>query len=753
MGNIIEGMGNLISSRNNTATTEPPELYEVFVRNADLNSSENNLEIEVVEYGFRSIENFFYYLQSSVTTNNISDVDKVLILKIEFNEVINELSATQVNELARKYRKKSIVIAFSSETESKHLIYWKSKEIQQFLTINHYKDEFNSEDGEVYSFITDFLGNSLKRKHLGISNENLKNSSLTKVDVQKLADYRKFNLLLLAAESGNAFVLEILLKLPNMEKEVQGINIQTLAWNGKHLDALTILAQNDIQYAEGFDKSQLSEDFNRFYQQIEDFHTAIRNKNESKIKEVKRNYSNLKYFYSISNNSAASIALIAKSFEIYELLLASGIQLAPHEKNIVKNFSKKEKRRIRDINIKYIKNLNDYHINILMAHSFVAHNDQNEKKNIKNIRNAYKLLSHDERINLVLQIVATSRKMKIIYDFNNDSVDTVDPTTSEYTQGIYYPTGKIFIGAKQLLNEETKNKALSTIAHELCHYAMNLVYNNYANPYENQDIANKNLFHKVAEECVKFAEHEPTIELVFDAYPEKLQQAELIVRVPHLIALYDDQQNKLEETMVLFPSLFDYYKNQVVPKMQKFLVEEQIKREVETVKLTDSIWKQIIHYSTVYRCCYFVDLYLAGYIIGLFKLLIITPIMAKEGISILSFICKKYKKNSNSYFNKHFCRSKIFDLYPGIAFLISTWINVLLLIGIYTRSHKKVIPAVFLQLIDIITLVVMVFTEVIRLEELFFLILVIFIMIYFFNVIFLVFLKLFGTRNRNLVKN
>jgi len=414
------------------------------------------------------------------------------------------------------------------------------------------------------------------------------NQNSTKIEIPILADNRNYNLLLLASEAGNSTVVENLLEIGLREETAdQTINAQSLAWQGRHSDVLMALAQYDLKYPVGIDVNQLSDKFKSFYKRIEDFHAAIRSNNVEKVKKVIYNNNNgkLKYFFNTDNASAAYIAIQAKAFATYEILLANGISLLRDEKIILKELKKREQRQVREIHTKYSKDLKDKHISILMAYSYTGHNVSDPQEKLKIVKKAYELLSQDSRLNVILKVAATSRKLKIVYDFNNESVDSVDPTTSAYTEGVFYPTGRIYIGAKQLLNEETKYKTLSTIAHELGHYAMNLTYENNAKPYRAKNTKGQVEFFKIFNDCAVNAPNEPFVHLVYEVYPKEVQHAELIVRAPHLIALYLNQPEKLKEVINLFPKLYEFYEQEVIPDMMRVLPEIEDRTEKRIEKL------------------------------------------------------------------------------------------------------------------------------------------------------------------------
>jgi hypothetical protein len=91
-----------------------------------------------------------------------------------------------------------------------------------------------------------------------------------------------------------------------------------------------------------------------------------------------------------------------------------------------------------------------------------------------------------------------------------------------------------------------------------------LIYHNHAKPYFQDDRSSQREFKKVDKECQKNKDNEEFIEMVYGSYAEKVHHAELIVRVPHLIALYQNQPGKLDEVTSYFPKLFDYYEKHTI---------------------------------------------------------------------------------------------------------------------------------------------------------------------------------------------
>lgn len=178
-------------------------------------------------------------------------------------------------------------------------------------------------------------------------------------------------------------------------------------------------------------------------------------------------------------------------------------------------------------------------------------------------------------------IVAASKNFKIIFDFNHDAINVVDPTTDRYTQGKFYISGKIYIGAKQLLDQAIEHEAIAVLAHEICHFVMNIVFGNMAKPYRRNDNKTMQEFKNISSKCEKIRDVEKMIDIIYDSYPEEMYHAELIVRVVHLIALYRNLPEKLDEVRNKFSKLFDFYELKIVPELEKALPEIEAGDEKE----------------------------------------------------------------------------------------------------------------------------------------------------------------------------
>jgi hypothetical protein len=119
---------------------------------------------------FISANNFqgiWSIFNSNCFYNEPDDIETVLAVRIQVDGQFDDFSANNLQDLSRKCQNKSILIFLASKNHEKFAIYWKSKDISQFITFEHYKAEFEDGDSEIYEFIVDFLINALSKGELG----------------------------------------------------------------------------------------------------------------------------------------------------------------------------------------------------------------------------------------------------------------------------------------------------------------------------------------------------------------------------------------------------------------------------------------------------------------------------------------------------------------------------------------------------------------------------------------------------------
>jgi hypothetical protein len=215
------------------------------------------------------------------------------------------------------------------------------------------------------------------------------------------------------------------------------------------------------------------------------------------------------------------------------------------------------------------------------------------------------------------------------------------------------------------------------------------VFGNMAKPYAEEDSVNEESFESVTEFCEMLQDADNIVKWVYECYPEEVQQAELIVRVPQILSHYQNNLEKLNELRNTFSELFSYYERVCMPKICEALQELRSPNEnensssneqpeenalVEQINLQESPQSyahyapQIIYVpgnfsrpSSQNECACCVQLMWICYYVFLFILVVITCVLIKIDIDCADpssklNSCKDFPESHN-YNGKKFSRN------------------------------------------------------------------------------------------------
>jgi ankyrin repeat protein len=346
-----------------------------------------------------------------------------------------------------------------------------------------------------------------------------------------------------------------------------------------------VLLDADCPFPHEFDSSDIEkgENTSALLKQVEDrqsFHQAIKKGSENVVKEFIKSYPRLKRAYDLRNQSALMTALEESQYELYALLQSKGLCADENEEPslVIEGLNSEGKHRLKEANLKYFEKQDDSHIIYLLSKSRMGIG-QEKKENFGIIRKLYKKLDSIPEISTILKVLEQSELRDIIFDFDKDSIVDLDPTYSSEAKGsCEHKEGHIYIGAKN------ESELLGTLAHELAHLAMQVCYGNECNPYGALDEQKKCAFGKIVAECHKSTGKDDIIERVFSHYEDSIWPAELIVRVPHMLARYIDENGERLLTEQA-QELFKFYKQNTEKDLAKFIgnplhckVKNQIQR-------------------------------------------------------------------------------------------------------------------------------------------------------------------------------
>ncbi|KAL7015425.1 hypothetical protein ACKWTF_016450 [Chironomus riparius] len=547
------------------------------------------------------VSDAFDFLKTFNIDEEIDSLNDITLIKFEVKENFETLNTREIQQMSKQFSFLSTIISFISKESGKFNVYWKPKYIQHFLSMRSY-DGLSIEDGEqLIKFVEEFFMESLKKGHLGVLNTHSHIIEPNQITIYHLIDQRGYSLLLLAAESGDISLTKIFLKL-GVKSDSTNTNAQTLAYEGGHFDILLLLLEGNLTYPSTFDIEKCPENIKRFHEVNENLHQAIKDKT-TKVEEILSENQNLRHFYSLSNESALKVALDHKSVDIFKALVKNKVSFGPHENSddIYEEYNHEERKHLREIQYKYKKAVPDKHIRVLINNSYLSYNTENDKDKFEVINKAYMILNENPFIKIILMVIAASKKFSIIFDFKNNSLIHADPTVDSYSQSVYYVSGRIYIAAKQLLEPATEREILGAIAHEFCHFALYLVYNNDANPYFEDDQQARETFTEISKICYENRKEEEVVSHVYDCFSEDRQHAELTVRIPFFYAFYQLQPEKLKELKKIFNRLFDYFEMTVVPKMKESLpeIENRAKTEMEVKEMKIGQLRKLFFFTLV----------------------------------------------------------------------------------------------------------------------------------------------------------
>lgn len=390
-------------------------------------------------------------------------------------------------------------------------------------------------------------------------------------------DRQEKNLLMITAKSGNCDAIEHLLTFNfDIDQKVNNRIAADYAFEKGHFKALSLLLNANSKFPCLFDKTFFEFDdkslpFKNFLEICELMHSSIVKDDKHVISNLCKSYPHLKYFYNASNESAAMSAIKNQKFDIYQLLLGNKLSIALHE-NFSHQTDENVSRNLRDLHLNYKNNIFNEYIAKLITKSFIFETVKQSERDsfMHQITNTYIELSQMFEIRKIMQYISRMDNFEIIFDFNRSSVNYLDPTVKELTTGMT-STSKILIAAKELKNENYKMHVLATFSREMCHLAVQKLFNNNCNPYDDKDIEQKLKFYAITKFCLDNCEKETCMKNLFQINDSEKWHKKLIALVPHMVVLYHGNETKLNYLRQIYKDLFEFYDDLILNRIQNEL--------------------------------------------------------------------------------------------------------------------------------------------------------------------------------------
>ncbi|KAG5667965.1 hypothetical protein PVAND_015924 [Polypedilum vanderplanki] len=494
---------------------------------------------------------------------------KALIIKIACKFEIKAIETPKISDYDKNYFLVSLEPQdITNNYES--IVYWKIKERKNILQLKNNKEY----SADIFELARNFLIKTIIAENAALDKSSSPND--INIELTSLRDKNNQNILMFSIQNDtNPTIIHKLLKYPfdiNQSLKDNNFTAADIAWEKKKFDILLLLLNANSMFPRFYDEDFASVEIKRFASICREMHDAARETDLIKaqviIEDIIEKNPNLRYFYNSKNNSAAAVALKVQNFEVYKVLIDKSVHVGPFEdtEGIRSEFSEAIQKNLRAVHLQYSLDLPGRHIMIFMSNSYLGHDDAFSSTRYKSVKDAYKILDSIDICSVLLKLVAAKKNFKIIFDFNRDSVEFMDPTHDKNNKGVFYFSGKIYIGAKELLT--SKFVTIGTIIHEVCHFTLVLVFQNDAKPYAVNDRAAKKEFQKIVKECKAHKDEDDIINWVF-GYDEDQIEAELIVRVVHLTVHYHKDQERLKSLKQTFASLFRFYEQKVKPHVER----------------------------------------------------------------------------------------------------------------------------------------------------------------------------------------
>ncbi|KAL7014772.1 hypothetical protein ACKWTF_016117 [Chironomus riparius] len=367
------------------------------------------------------------------------------------------------------------------------------------------------------------------------------------------------------------------------------VKFSTATFNANKFDNLCdLLKIEDFPFPEDFSSSSFNHDrLKNIVDERKKFREAIKSDDKEEIVRFSEANPDLKIAYNLDNKSALYQAFILKKTKSYLQLKSLLFQTSEDEKiddNLLP-ITLKSKEQATEQNINRALPHSKSSLLKIIEKSKIHNTNINEITRIEyqaTFEKFYEEINDAKYGQLLIDVVSSCEKLKIFFDFESESTENLNLRDTKGTAGsTYHEKGEIFIGAKLTSNGIDRKEIIrGYLAHELCHYAMHLVYENSMKPfYENSKLKDdfeeivKEFNHKLKDDVTSEYddECEKIISNIYNLYEQKLFALELIVRVIQIYAFYKDNKVKLNYLRdKKYQSLFKFFENHVVPDLRIF---------------------------------------------------------------------------------------------------------------------------------------------------------------------------------------
>jgi hypothetical protein len=321
--------------------------------------------------------------------------------------------------------------------------------------------------------------------------------------------------------------------------------------------------------------------------QVRQLHFSVGRYDFEAVEEIIDELCTDDYAYDEKGQSVVAKSLEVACPEIYDILIESKFKLGPHENftDFMKKHKTSSKHKFFEVHRKKAIKSDQEYLMVLLTKCKLHFTTSKEKidGNFGKIMRALIELNQIPTVSTMLKLISLCERLEIIFDFDRESVDGIDPKKTEDVLGSnHVEEFCITIGGK-LLDDGNCFEVYGTMAHEFCHYALKMAHDNQCKPYAIGDYKSARKFQEIVEKCKFRMNLEEVVFWVFEDESEAFKQhAELIVRVPHILARYKKTLEKVENARKNFPDLFNYFETQVITSFDQTYHKLKLKHAVKS---------------------------------------------------------------------------------------------------------------------------------------------------------------------------
>ncbi|KAF6201816.1 hypothetical protein GE061_004211 [Apolygus lucorum] len=221
------------------------------------------------------------------------------------------------------------------------------------------------------------------------------------------------------------------------------------------------------------------------------------------------------------------------------------------------------------------------HVVYLVSRS-TARSRQNrlENANFKNtVAKCLMALDLIDEVSWLLKALKFSGFLHLVFDLDKRLVGRCKDEAEGY---FWAENAELVVAAKNMDAEEEADRRafLGTLAHELAHWTMTIVFKNEGLPYRNESKeaeCYRNILSKVGKETEKLHDR---FKAVFCMYDQCRWEVELIVVIPHLLAQFPFNSHWPTDGT---KALFDFFRMSVLSEIQTFVSEALKHSQRETI--------------------------------------------------------------------------------------------------------------------------------------------------------------------------